>query len=94
MTEQPKEQPRVAVAGTMGSAVSGGMRPTAPARPAEPREALHVQQLWEVQPVKKEIKNPEPVIEKQPEEPKPVAQPEEKKGKELPAFMRKLFGKK
>lgn len=94
MTEQPKEQPRVAVAGTMGSAVSGGMRPTAPARPAEPREALHVQQLWEVQPVKKEIKNPEPVIEKQPEEPKPVVQPEEKKGKELPAFMRKLFGKK
>lgn len=94
MTEQPKEQPRVAVAGTMGSAVSGGMRPTAPARPAEPREALHVQQLWEVQPVKKEIKNPEPVIEKQPEVPKPVVQPEEKKGKELPAFMRKLFGKK
>lgn len=94
MTEQPKEQPRVAVAGTMGSAVSGGMRPTASARPAEPREALHVQQLWEVQPVKKEIKNPEPVIEKQPEEPKPVVQPEEKKGKELPAFMRKLFGKK
>lgn len=94
MTEQPKEQPRVAVAGTMGSAVSGGMRPTAPARPAEPREALHVQQLWEVQPVKKEIKNPEPVIEKQPEEPKPVVQQEEKKGKELPAFMRKLFGKK
>jgi len=95
MAEQPKEQPREAVAGTSGvAAVPGGMRPTAPARPAEPREALHVQQLWEVQPVKKEIKNPEPIIEKQPEEPKPVVQPEEKKGKELPAFMRKLFGKK
>lgn len=95
MTEQPKEQPREAnVAATAGATPVGVVHPTAPARPAEPREALHVQQLWEVQPVKKEIKNPEPVIEKQPEEPKPSAPQEEKKGKELPAFMRKLFGKK
>ncbi len=57
---------------------------------------LHVQQIWEVQPAEKKILNveqtnfeqinSEPVIEQKP-------QPEEKK-KELPAFMRKLFGKK
>lgn len=79
-------------------------KPTEDVKPAQtintfkPQEnnGLHVQQVWEVQPAEKKILNTEQTnVEQVKSEPiiDPKPQPEEKK-KELPAFMRKLFGKK
>lgn len=89
MGEVRKDAPKVAV----GQSVEVKAAPSA--KPTE-QAPLHVQQLWEVQPVRREEKAPvvsQPIVEEKPEE-IPQLKQEEKKGKELPAFMRKLFGKK
>ncbi len=89
MGEVRKEAPKVAVGQPVETKVSTSAKPSEQA-------PLHVQQLWEVQPVRREEKAPvvsQPIVEEKPEE-IPQLRQEEKKSKELPAFMRKLFGKK
>lgn len=89
MGEVRKDAPKVAVGQSVEVKAAPSVKPTE-------QVPLHVQQLWEVQPVRREEKVPvvsQPIVEEKPEE-IPQLKQEEKKGKELPAFMRKLFGKK
>ena len=102
MTEQHREQGQVQQTASASVARPVAANPSATARPAPAGQPLHVQQLWEVQPVKRDVNVSAPVRKEDAEPEKPVApaapQPEpfrqEEKKKELPAFMRKLFGKK
>lgn len=89
MGEVRKDTPKVAVGQSVDAKAASAAKPSEQA-------PLHVQQLWEVQPVRREEKAPvvsQPIVEEKPEE-IPQLKQEEKKSKELPAFMRKLFGKK
>lgn len=89
MGEVRKDTPKVAVGQSVDAKAASAAKPSEQA-------PLHVQQLWEVQPVRREEKAPvvsQPIVEEKSEE-IPQLKQEEKKSKELPAFMRKLFGKK
>lgn len=102
MNEQQREQGQVQQTASASVTRPVAANPTATARPTPAGQPLHVQQLWEVQPVKRDVNVSAPVRKEDAEPEKPVVpaapQPEpfrqEEKKKELPAFMRKLFGKK
>lgn len=85
-TATVKEEPRVV----------GGFAPSFDYQSAtQGQQGLHVQQLRDVKPSFEP--QAEPVAPQQPAPQQTFVEPapqEEKKGKELPAFMRKLFGKK